>query len=173
MLEPETAYLAAQLLDGIDFLMLDTGEAEDGESDWKKTLQQSYRQISMQEINQAPGGYVLQNSFHLLMNLLDLDVKGSIYIHSNGMPLGDYDPNYQKLHAFLERFDITYQSLDVSGHASQQDVLHIIDRIKPGVLIPWHSHFPELVKPLDNHQAVMLPEAEVTYVYEDGRLIPQ
>lgn len=171
ILEAETAYVADNFLDHPEFLIMDT--KKDMLPGWKKDLFEKYDQITAEEINKAPEDYFLQNGFHLLMNLLDYDLRESIYLHSNGMPLGAFDPNYQKLQAFLERLGVNHQVLDVSGHASQEEVLKVIDRVSPEVLIPWHSHFPELVKPLNKEQKVLLPENQVTYIFENNQLVPK
>lgn len=165
VLEPETAYIADQFLNEKDFLVLDYQVG-----DWVKSLEEKYQLISLDAINRNPNKYVLQNSFQYLAQLLDLHLDGAIYLHANGVPLGDFDPNYEKLLTFLDHFNVKHYSLGVSGHASQEDVLAVIDQIKPNILIPWHSHYPELIKPTDENQVVFLPEAEEVYRYENGTL---
>lgn len=161
VLEVPTAYLAKQFLTDAKFeIYLDDSSKH---SKIAKQLLTQYKGVTAADINQNPANYLLQNSYHLIHNLLDLDLKDSIYLHSNGMPLGSFDPAHSTMHALLDRFGVTYQSLNVSGHAKNEDILYIIDRIKPGVLIPWHSHHPELIKPLDPKQEVYYPKKLETW----------
>nr|WP_318540039.1 MBL fold metallo-hydrolase [Terribacillus saccharophilus] len=160
VLEVPTAYLAKQFLPDAKFEIYLDGSKY---SMIAEQLLTQYKGVTSADINQNPANYLLQNSYHLIHNLLDLDLKESIYLHSNGMPLGSFDPAHNTMHALLERFGVTYQSLNVSGHAKNEDILYIIDRIKPSVLIPWHSHHPELIKPLDPKQEVYYPDKLETW----------
>ncbi|MFP7495270.1 MBL fold metallo-hydrolase [Terribacillus saccharophilus] len=156
VLEAPTAYLAHQFLADAKFEVFLDGSSK--HADIAEQLPPQYDSVTAADINQDPAKYLLQNSFHLIHNLLDLDLKNSIYLHANGMPLGSFDPAYTSMQALLNRFGVTYHSLNVSGHAKKEDILYIIDRIKPHVLIPWHSHHPELIKPLDPKQEVHYPK---------------
>ncbi|PAD34043.1 MBL fold metallo-hydrolase [Terribacillus saccharophilus] len=156
VLEAPTAYLADHFLHDVHFMVY-LGDSSKHAVITEQLLTK-YKAVTAFDINQNPAGYLLQNSYHSIQNLLDLDLKESIYLHSNGMPLGSFDPAHQTMYALLERFGVSYQSLNVSGHAKNEDILYIIDRIKPRVLVPWHSHYPELVKPLDSKQEVYYPK---------------
>lgn len=161
VLEAPTAYLADHFLHDVQFMIYLDASCKSAVT--TEQLLTKYKGVSASEINQNPASYLLQNSYHSIQNLLDLDLKDSIYLHSNGMPLGSFDPAHQTMHALLERFGVTYQSLNVSGHAKHEDILYIIDRIKPRVLVPWHSHYPELIKPLDSKQEVYYPKLYETW----------
>lgn len=165
VLEPETAYIADQFLEESAFLIFVE------EEDQLSSLTKNYQGITLDKINEKPNRYLLQNSYHHIGRLLDLDLTNSVYLHSNGMPLGDFDPAYQTMHAVLQHFGVAYQSLDVSGHATTADMLYMIDQIKPELLIPWHTRHPELMKPLDRNQSVFYPELKKEYIYEDGQLL--
>ncbi|KGX87387.1 MBL fold metallo-hydrolase [Pontibacillus litoralis] len=165
--EPETAYVADCFLEQGDFAIYHTSMPH---THWHKALTEKYTQVTNNDINKQPGQYVLQNSYDRMMNLLDFNLQDSLYIHSNGMPLGAFDPAFNTMHAFLEMLDMSYHSLNISGHATNEDILAIIDRINPKLLIPWHSFHPELVKPINDHQAVYLPEQNTTYTINSGKL---
>lgn len=167
VLEPETAYLAEQFLpeNKKDFLVVDLPA-----DNWLKDLEEKYEIISFETINEETRKYFLQNSFHHIVELLDLRLHDAVYLHANGVPLGDFDPNYGKMLAFLEHFNVPFYSVGVSGHATPEDVLDIVEQIKPTILIPWHSHYPELMKPLDKNQKVFLPEEKTTYIFQENNL---
>ncbi|WP_249872479.1 MBL fold metallo-hydrolase [Oceanobacillus saliphilus] len=161
VLEPETAYLVNEFLSTGEFrIFLEEDEAL---TPLQKNLLNQYEGITVEQINERPEKYFLQNSFHHIYRLLDLNLKDSNYLHANGMPLGPYDPSYHTMHAILTHFQVDYESLDVSGHASKEDILYVIDQIKPRLVIPWHSKHPELVKPINENVEVLLPEKFRTY----------
>ncbi|SER56990.1 ribonuclease J [Gracilibacillus ureilyticus] len=172
--EVETAYIAEQFLVS-DNLSIYYNKRMDDSMKWKQELLNKYPVITNENVNENPAKYLVQSSFRNVMNLLDLNVTEAVYFHSNGMPLGSFDPDYDRLLALLNHLGILYHPLHVSGHATKEDLLEIIDRIKPKLLIPWHSHSPELVVPMDPNQAVFLPKVKTTYIFEDNKLkkIPQ
>lgn len=97
--------------------------------------------ISLQQLIQNPGAYVLQNSFK---NLQFLDYFNSgYYLHSNGEPLGDYDPRYAQLKGFLENQAIEFIALGASGHATQENLLKVAQLINAKNTVPWHTFNPE------------------------------
>lgn len=169
VLELETAYIADQFLKDPSFVIYRTAEPK---TNWQKALTEKYKQITADDINEQPNQYFLQNSYDRILNLLDLNLENGLYLHSNGMPLGKFDPAYFTMHSFLEMLNMQYEALDVSGHATRQDVLSIIEQVKPNVLIPWHSFHPELIKPINKKQAVFLPNVNTTYRIEKNRLVP-
>lgn len=165
--ELATAHLADRFASDKQFAIL--VPSREALTVWEQDLMDRYPIVNATQINQAPATYFVQNSFDRITDLLDLEVQGALYFHSNGMPLGAFDPNYHALLGLLEQLGLIYQSVNVSGHATQSDILALIDAIQPRLLVPWHSHYPELVIPNNPEQAVFLP-AKATYVYNDGTL---
>ncbi len=73
---------------------------------------------------------------------------GGVYIHSNAVPLGPFDPAYEPFVKALEENEVEFYELRCSGHAYPDDLQKIIDEISPELLIPIHSLKPErLVNP--------------------------
>lgn len=69
--------------------------------------------------------------------------KGGIYIHSNAAPMIESDPAYKP---FIDRFaacEIEFVKLACSGHAHPNDLMRLINLIKPKLLVPIHSFRPE------------------------------
>lgn len=86
--------------------------------------------------------------------------KGGIYIHSNAVPLGEFDPAYEP---FVNKFgecNIEFVKVSCSGHAHPNDLIKIIDLIKPKLLVPIHSYRPE--KLYNKSGDVLLPEKKQT-----------
>lgn len=167
VLETGTAYIADSLASDRAFSILLPKNKE--LHAWEKELMENYPTVTSAEINQNPSLYFVQNSFDNLVDLLDLRVQNTLYFHANGIPLGTFDPKYHSLLKYLEHFHIHYQPMNVSGHAVKKDILALIDALKPALLIPWHSHYPELMKPNDPNQAVFLPE-KASYKMENSIL---
>lgn len=174
VLEPKTAYLLWRMLGNHNFMVYKSEELEielqnNTAPEWIKNLLKSYEGIAFYDINVSPGKYVLQNSFKNLMELLDLNLKNGVYIHSNAVPLGAYDPDWEKLQIFLRRLGLDYQYAGSSGHAFHSHLKCMIDEIKPEILIPLHSFYPEKLYPESKVQ--FLPQYDAEYIIKDKKVI--
>ncbi|HCS97974.1 MAG TPA: MBL fold metallo-hydrolase, partial [Enterococcus faecalis] len=78
-----------------------------------------------------------------VVNQFDNLQEGSLYIHSDAQPLGDFDPQYRVFLDLLAKKDITFVRLACSGHAIPEDLDKIIALIEPQVLVPIHTLKPE------------------------------
>ena len=136
--EPATARLAAQFLPEASFGVLGKG-------------------VSIADINQNPAAYFVQSTLANIFSLIDYDPAGSGYIHTNGIPLGSFDPAFNSMLSFLHTLGIGFHAVPSAGHGDRDDILAIVDGIKPKVLVPWHSPAPAEMIPLDSAQQVLLP----------------
>ena len=151
--EPKTAVIVAQLFPSAMIQVLTDSDT----SDYMAGLRGKYTFTSIDTISANPGGYIVQNSFDNIFLLLDYDVTDALYIHTNGVPLGPFDPAYGSMLGFLEKLGVAFVSTNLSGHGNQQEILSIVDGIKPKTLVPWHSLAPEKMVPTDANQRVMMP----------------
>lgn len=115
----------------------------------------------IKEINKNPNLYLVQNSFDNVFDLLDFNLENSLYIHSNGVPLGEFDPAYNSLLSILEILGVDYAKIQTSGHADKDAILQAIDIVKPNCIIPWHSLAPENINPTD--QKILMPQLGIWY----------
>ena len=91
-----------------------------------------------------PRRYCTQLEFGSLPTLIDLrPPAGSIYVHSNGVPLGPYDPAYQVLLAWIRALGLELVSIGSSGHSRPADVRRMVEAVRPQVVLPVHSRRPE------------------------------
>ena len=97
--------------------------------------------VTLNEIMANQQHYVLQNRFDDIA-LLDHFDRFS-YLHMNGEPLGDYDPRYAELVAYLEKRGVALQIAGASGHATTDDLLRVAAEVNAKVTLPWHSFKPE------------------------------
>jgi ribonuclease J len=174
VLEPETAYVVSTVLGKDNFLIYKSEEVEAkileaSEPEWMAELLMNFESINYKEINLSPQKYILQNSFRNLMELLDLNLKKSIYVHSNAVPLGAYDPDFEKLQEFLRRLKVEYEYIGTPGHAFHSHLKYIIEGIQPEILVPLHSFYPEKLYPESKLQ--FLPDYGVEYIVKDRKMI--
>ena len=71
--------------------------------------------------------------------------KNSLYIHSDGEPLGEYDPLYKPFMEKLEENNIKVKFIETSGHATTRDLTYILEKINPKIVTIIHSFRPEVV----------------------------
>ena len=124
--------------------------------------------VSREKIQAHPERYALQLSYARLLETLDFQPEGSLYIHSDGAPLGAYDPGFQKLQDFLAMRRIAYTRHSCSGHAAPAHLKYLLREIAPKTLVPLHSKKPELLQIPGARQ--LLPEAGRRYRLEGGSL---
>lgn len=163
VLELETAYLAQQFYPDREFVTY----SPKGSKPYSLNNKTIY--VTLDQINESPNEYFLQNSYHHLLELLDLDLNNAVYIHSNGAPLGDYDPTYHNLLKFLTLVGVPMISIGTGGHAYEEHLKYIVDEINPDYLIPIHSFKPERLLPKDGVQ--ILPAYNESILFENGQLI--
>lgn len=121
--------------------------------------------VSIEAIHQRPQAFFLQNSMKNLELLADF--PGSLYLHSNGEPLGDYDPRYQVMLDFLAEAKISFQSFGASGHATKETLLEIAKVVDAELTIPWHTFSPQSFYQalIQEGLSSFLPEYEENYCF--------
>lgn len=91
-----------------------------------------------------PRRYCVQLGFESLPSLIDLrPPDGSIYVHSNGVPLGPYDPAYPVMLAWIRALGLELVTLGSSGHSRPADVTRMVQSVAPEIVLPVHSRRPE------------------------------
>lgn len=113
--------------------------------DFVNQVDTEYKMITLKEIRENPGKYMIQLDYKNLYTLLDLNNCISVFCHMDGAPLGSYDASFEKLSLFLKKFQIPYQYLSLGGHAKPYYIRELIDTINPKVLVPIHSMRPQQV----------------------------
>lgn len=171
--EVETAQIAYSLLDSMEFSIYESEEMRQAKlkgrlPSWQKELMEEFSVISYKEINATPEKYFVQNSYTNALELFDLDVKEGVYLHSDGVPLGDYDPAYHNLERILDHISLQRISIGTGGHAIPQNLKYIVDELDPVTLIPLHSFHPERLMP--NNGVQLLPKYGESYILSDGKI---
>ena len=134
---------------------------------WERAMRELYseRIVDAMQIRQHPGDYIVCFSFWDLKNLIDIKPQGGVYIFSTSEAHNEeQELDVWRLHNWLQHFNLTPRGLPqgdsktrgadwkvspdelklhASGHAGASDLLSIIRRIQPEILIPVHSLDPE------------------------------
>jgi ribonuclease J len=119
-------------------------------------------------VRDHPDRYCVQLDFASLPTLIDLGPPaGSIYVHSNGPPLGPHDPTYQVMLAWMRALDLEFVTLGSSGHSRPADILRLVAAVRPGVVLPVHSRRPEALRAPG--VPTLVPEAGRRYTADDLR----
>jgi len=176
-LSPEMAYIYAEMGGDLNGVLLyqrakDRDAAAGGTSPaWlSDLLDRGFRTVDSAAVRAAPNRFLLQLFYWDLPELVDLQPgAGSLFIHSNGEPLGRFDPAYDLFARWLEFFGVPLASVSSTGHASEEDLLSIVQGIAPQLLMPIHSKAPE--KLLVAGQARELPEIGGIYEIATGKRI--
>jgi ribonuclease J len=114
--------------------------------------------------------YLLQLFYWDFPELIDLQpAANSLFIHSNGEPLGRFDPAFELFAHWLNHFQIPLVYAPSTGHASADDLFEIIRGVAPAVLMPIHSKFPELME-VEGIRRV-LPEVGASYDVATGERV--
>jgi ribonuclease J len=116
-----------------------------------------------------PRRYCVQLEFGSLPSLIDFrPPAGSIYVHTNGVPLGPYDPTYQVMLAWIRALGLELVTLASSGHSRPEDVRRMVETVAPAVVLPVHTRRPEAL--LVPGIPTLLPEVGRRYTPAD--LVP-
>ncbi|TMC06465.1 MAG: hypothetical protein E6J41_18750 [Chloroflexi bacterium] len=116
-----------------------------------------------------PRRYCVQLEFASLPTLIDLrPPAGSIYVHSNGAPLGPYDPAYRVMEAWVRALGLEFVTLSSGGHSRPADVRRMVELVAPAVVLPVHTRRPEAL--LVPGVPTLLPEVGRRYTPAD--LVP-
>ncbi len=91
--------------------------------------------------------------------------RGSLYVHSNGVPLGPFDPVYGVMLAWLRAMGLELVTLGSSGHSHLADLARMVEAVRPGVVLPVHTRRPEALRAPAGR--VLLPVAGRRYRPED------
>ncbi|WP_374952873.1 MBL fold metallo-hydrolase [Alicyclobacillus acidocaldarius] len=122
--------------------------------------------VRPEDLRDAPSGFAAELAYDKLWRLIDLgSAANGLYIHSNGAPLGPFDPAWDNLQRWLAHFGVTFRALGTSGHASLSEIEQAVEEIRPRVYLPIHSFHPECV--VAEGIPRVLPEERVEYTLSD------
>ena len=111
----------------------------------------SAAEVPLSDIRTAPGRYVVVPDPDDLPSLLDLPVgegyPAAVFVHANGEPLGPFEPRWEPFTDWLKALDIPLRQIGCSGHASQDHLHRMLERMRPRVVFPIHTTAPTRLHP--------------------------
>ncbi|MDD5023242.1 MAG: MBL fold metallo-hydrolase [Candidatus ainarchaeum sp.] len=116
-------------------------------NDWEKELQTHC--IDSEYIRQNQSNIILELDSYYMAELIDIKPEKGEIIHSMSEPFEE-DPVSAMvdnvLRNWAETFNMTYNQLHASGHASKEEIFKMVEEIKPKKVIPVHTKNPNLFK---------------------------
>ncbi|MCL2008091.1 MAG: hypothetical protein FWG77_08405 [Treponema sp.] len=173
IMEPETGYLVYKFLDVKPNVYVPDAPhftVPGLQEPWFKTLLDNCKIITIDDIKNNPGKYLVQNSYKYILELLDFP-EGTAYLHAEGIPIGAFDPAYQNLMRvikFTKADYITYFSKNYFSHSYPNQVKYYVDTIDPKVLVPSHGFNPERLK-APKGRSQLIPVLNKVYVYDGDK----
>lgn len=170
VIQPKTAYLFHQIMDKVDvpdpskdpqirvyFRRKKSGTYDDEDYyKWEKGFLD--RMVTADWVRKRQGETLLSLSFNQFTELIDIKpLPGSIFIHSMSEPFSEEDIEAKVTKNWIDHFKLKFHQLHASGHASRQEIIDMIEYIKPKNVVPIHTEHPELFKKLVGSGKVSLP----------------
>lgn len=135
----------------------------------RRPLAAEVTRVGLADVRARPDRFVVQPDGHDAPALADLPVVAgsTIWVHSQGEPLGPFMPDWDVFQDWLGRLGIGVVEAGSSGHARTSDLLRFIEDVAPGCVVPIHGTRPQdVVVPM----ARVLPEYGVQY-HLDGSVV--
>ncbi|GGJ10795.1 MBL fold hydrolase [Alicyclobacillus cellulosilyticus] len=166
VVEPEDLYLYAHLTGDLPECLIwwpaeDTTEPVRA---WLREMQ--LPAVRPEAVRRREKDLLISMPYHRFIRFIDIEPEpGGIYMHSNGYPLGPFDPAWTNFRHWLDAFRLQLVSVSSSGHASREEVIALAERMAPRLLMPIHSLAPERID--SPRLARVLPEYGVAYSVAD------
>jgi len=132
---------------------------------WERKYINHQNSVNYKDISRHPADFLVYLDFYSLKEFIDIrPPEGSYYIHSKSEPFSEEMMLDDKLlNNWLELFKLKRFQAHASGHASGKEIAEAIDAIKPKLLFPVHTEYPESFKGLA--QNVIMPEISKEYSF--------
>ncbi len=115
---------------------------------WEEQLFEELHLVEKNNFDQSTA--VFHCDFWNLPDLIDIKPKQhSTYLYSHGDPFdieGELD--FNRMMEWINHYNLKFKQYHASGHASQYDLIKIVNKIEPDLVIPIHSEQPELYEDL-------------------------
>lgn len=142
---------------------------------WENNLLSKERELNYVDpgvISSEPENYMICFSLFDIKHMLDIKPKGGTYIYSSSEAFEEESEfDFIRLNKWLKYFDFKIHGFEIieeagrfkptfikgfhaSGHASKSELLSVIDKISPDIIIPVHTDNPNWFK--ENIDNVML-----------------
>lgn len=114
---------------------------------WEQKYIYRSNSITCRELQQNPLNYVVSMSLWEINQLVDIQPQNAIWIKSSCEPFcEEMELDEERKQNWLDRFEIVKHLAHASGHASGQEIIKMINEIKPENVIPVHTEKPDLFR---------------------------
>ena len=113
---------------------------------WERVFLEQKNAVTCDDIKKNQDKYIFQCNFFEIKELIDIQPKkGSCYIRSICEPFNEeMEIDMKKVENWLKHFGLLpIHQIHASGHAPGSELIPMIKEIKPEVLIPVHTEYPE------------------------------
>ena len=114
---------------------------------WEKEMMQDC--VNVEYVHKNQESVMLELDSYYMAELVDIKPKKGDIIHSMSEPFEE-DPVSamvdEVLHNWASRFNMNYHQLHASGHAAQNEIFDMVNRINAEETIPVHTKAPHLFR---------------------------
>ncbi|UCH71670.1 MAG: MBL fold metallo-hydrolase [Thermoplasmatales archaeon] len=130
---------------------------DDDYTDWYIKRRLNYPNIILAEdIVKNPSKYMVVLNFYYFNMFVDLKPNNGVYIHSLSEPFNEeMEISYERMHNWLNHFDLKFVQSHCSGHISGSDLYELIETVKPKTVYPIHTEHPDMFKKLSMQTTII------------------
>jgi ribonuclease J len=161
VISPKTAYLLTKLLDDKHLNLPDPlkdrsirvyykrkksgGFEEKDYYAWERKFMN--KMVTHEYVHKNQGKLVMDLDFYQFAELIDIKPKpGSQFIHSMSEPFSEEDIEDQVMHNWIDHFKLHFHQLHASGHLNKDQLVALINYIRPKRVFPVHTENQQLFK---------------------------
>lgn len=120
--------------------------------------------VNFDYVHENQSKVLLYLGFYHFAELVDIRPSpGGHFIHSRSEPMSEEEPEARVMPNWLEHFKLQFHQIHASGHCSKEEIEETLRKIRPNVVYPIHSEYPELFKSFKGIGKVVLPELKKKY----------
>ncbi len=124
------------------------------------------KMVDCKYVRKNQGKIIMDLDFFQFTELIDIKPKaGSEFIHSMSEPFSEEDIEDQVMHNWLNHFKMNFHQVHASGHMSKEQLVEMVNEIKPKRAFPVHTENQKLFKTLCSNMQTI--EHEKEYVLEN------
>ena len=161
VISPKTAYLLTKLLDDKhlsvpdpikdDNILVYYKRKRSGSFDdkdyflWERTFMN--KMVNYDYVKRHQKNLIMDLDFYQLTELIDIKPEaGCHFIHSMSEPFSEEDIEDQVMHNWIDRFKMQFHQMHASGHMKKEELVEMINYVKPKIVFPVHTENQQLFK---------------------------